>query len=63
MIIDFASYADDNTFYKAHENVNAVPETLGMSAEMLFKWFKNNQMKDLSFHLRLGTGYLNQIQI
>ena len=34
MIIGFASYADDNTFSKTNENVDAVAETLRMSAEM-----------------------------
>ena len=39
--IDFASYADDNTLYNAYDNVDAVAETLRMSAEKLFKWFKD----------------------
>ena len=40
--IDFASYADDNTLYNACDDVDAVAETLRMSAEKLFKWFKDN---------------------
>ena len=40
--IDFASYADRNTLYKVCDNVAAGTETLNMSAEKLFKWFKDN---------------------
>ena len=43
--IDLACYAGDKTFYKAHDNVNAVVKTWKMSAEKLSKWFKDNQMK------------------
>ena len=43
--IDFPSYADDNTFYKACDNVDFVVKILRMSAEKVFKWFKDNQMK------------------
>ena len=39
---DFASYADDNTLWNACDNVDAVVETLRMSAEKLFRWFKDN---------------------
>ena len=42
MVIDFASYADDNNLYKACDNVDTGAETLSMSAEKLFKWFKDN---------------------
>ena len=40
--IDFTSYADDNTIYNACDNVDIVAKTLRMSAEKLFKWFKDN---------------------
>ena len=56
--IDFANYADDNTLYKACDNVDVVAETWRMSAVKLFKWFKDNQMKDNTdrFYLILRKG-------
>ena len=55
--IDFTSYADDNTIYNACDNVDAVAKTLRMSAEKLFKWFKDNLLKENTdrFHLILST--------
>ena len=52
-------------FYKACENIDAVPETLRMSTEKLFKWFKDNQMKDsiVKFYLILSTGDSSQIKV
>ena len=56
MIIGFASYADDNTLYKASEKADAVAKTLGMSAGKLFKWFKDQMKGNVHrFHLRLST--------
>ena len=43
--IDIASDADDITFCKARENVDAAAETLIMSTKKLFRWFKDNEMK------------------
>ena len=43
--IDFYSYADDNTIYKAYNNVDDVTANLQQSSENLFKWFLDNQMK------------------
>ena len=43
--IDIASDADDITFYKARENVDAAAKTLIMSTKKLFRWFKDNEMK------------------
>ena len=43
--IDFASYTDDNTLYKACDKVNAVAKTLKMSAKKLFNWFKGYQIR------------------
>ena len=76
---DFANYADDILimlmtllimlitlpFYKTCENIDAVPETLRMSTEKLFKWFKDNQTKDsiVQFYLILSTGDSSQIQV
>ena len=59
---NFASYADDNNLYKICENTDAVAETLRMSAEKLFKWFKDNQIKEStdSFYL---TWKVQEIQV
>ena len=43
--IDITSCTDDNTLYKAYDIIDAADKTLGMSAENLFKWFKDNQME------------------
>ena len=43
--VDIASYADDNTFYKEHENIDDLITPLQDAAAKLFKWFSNNQMK------------------
>ena len=37
MIIDFASYDDDNTLYRVYDIVDAVDETLRMSAKKLYR--------------------------
>ena len=65
MVIDFASYAEENILYNACENVDAVVQSFRMLAVKLFKWFKDNQMKGNTdrFHLRLRRGDSNQIQI
>ena len=45
--IDFevASYADDTTPYVSGKNINNVIGSLENASSVLFKWFKNNQMK------------------
>ena len=42
---NFANYVDDNTIYKACNNVDDVILYLQQSPEKLFKWFPDNQMK------------------
>ena len=61
----FVNNADANIFYKTCENIDTVPKTLRMSAEKLFEWFDDNQMKDNTnkFHLIVSTGNSSQIQI
>ena len=65
MRLTFACYADDSILYKARYNVDAVVEILTMSAEKLFKWFKDNQMTGTTdkSHLILSVGDSNQIQL
>ena len=43
--IDIANYADDNTIYKEHENIDDLITSLQDAAAKLFKWFSDNQMK------------------
>ena len=43
--IDIANYADDNTIYKEHENIDDLITSLQNAAAKLFKWFSDNQMK------------------
>ena len=43
--IDFSSYADDNTIYDSGNSIDEVISSLQVSAEKLFQWFSNNQMK------------------
>ena len=63
--IAIACYADDKAFYKACGNVDAVVESLRISAEKLFKRLKHNQRKGNTnkCHLILNTGYSNQVQV
>ena len=43
--IEFASYAGDNTSYTEHGSIGQVISRLEGTAESLFKWFSDNQMK------------------
>ena len=43
--IDFASYTDDNTLYRACDKIKSVAKTLRVSVERLFNWFKGNHME------------------
>ena len=40
--VNFASYANDNTFYQSCRNVDDVTNDLQLSAEKLFCWFSDN---------------------
>ena len=42
--IDIANYADDNTIYKEHKNIDDLLTSLQNAAAKLFKWFSDNQM-------------------
>ena len=42
--IDIANYADDNTIYKEHENIDDLLTSLQNAAVNFFKWFSDNQM-------------------
>ena len=42
---DFSSHADDNAIYDSANSVDDVISSLQESAEKLFQWFSDNQMK------------------
>ena len=46
--VNFASYADDNSIYQSGRNVNDIINDLQLSAEKLFRWFSDNQMKGIT---------------
>ena len=43
--VNIASYADDDTFYQSGKSVDDVVNGLQVSAEKIFKWFSDYQMK------------------
>ena len=40
-----ANYADDKVPYVCGEDITSVFRSLGNAAEIVFTWFKNNQMR------------------
>ena len=42
---EMANYADDKVPYVCGEDITSVFKSLGNAAEILFTWFKNNQMR------------------
>ena len=63
--IDLANYADDNTIYKEHENIDNLTASLQDVAAKLFKCFSGNQMKGNTdkCHLVLSTDESSEIHI
>ena len=63
--IDIANYADDNTIYKEHENIDDLITSLQDAAAKLFKWFSDNQMKGNTdkCHLLLSKDESTEIYI
>ena len=63
--VNFASYADDNTIYQSGKTVDDVINGLQVSAEKLFKWFSDNQMKGNTdkCHLIMSTEDAPELQI
>ena len=63
--IDIANYADDNTIYKEHENIDDLITSLQNAAAKLFKWFSDNQMKGNTdkCHLLLSKDESSEIHI
>ena len=63
--VNFANYADDNTIYQSANNVDDVINDLQLSAEKLFRWFSDNQMKGNTgkCHLIMSTNNNPEIQV
>ena len=63
--VNFASYVDDNTVYQSGRNVDDVINDLQLSAEKLFRWFSDNQIKgntDKS-HLTMSTNNTPELKV
>ena len=62
---DFASYADDNTPYTTGACVNDVIDKLEKTANDMFNWFAENEMKASAdkCHLILNCSVRKQIKI
>ena len=62
---DIANYADDNTIYKKHENIDDLITSLQDAVSKLFKWFSDNQMKGSTdkCHLLLSKDESSEIHI
>ena len=60
-----ANYADDTTQYIYGENIEFVIKSLEQSSNLLFNWFKSNQMKGNKdkCHRLLSTGETVQVNI
>ena len=63
--VDVANYADGNTIYKEHENIDYLITSLQHVAAKLSKWFSDNQMKGNTdkCHLLLGKDESSEIHI
>ena len=57
--VNSASYADDNTIYQSGKNADNVINDLQLSAEKLFRWFSDNQMKENTDKCHLITSTSN----
>ena len=45
--VDIANYADDNSIYREHENIDDLITSSQDATAKLFKWFSDNQMKEI----------------
>ena len=63
--VKFASYADDNTIYYSGNETDDVIDSLQLSANKLFLWFADNQMKGNAdkCHLIMSTKDTPKIQV
>ena len=68
-----ANYADDTTPYVCGKDITSVIKSLENAAEIVFTWFKNNQMKGneekrdvvlsthQDMHVKIGTLYIKKV--
>ena len=49
--VNIASYADVDTIYRSGRNVDDIINNLQLSAEKLFRWFSDNQMKEIQINV------------
>ena len=63
--IDFASFADDNTPYCEGKTIEEVIEKLQKTANDLFSWFSNNEMKanPEKFQFILNTNEVHKLNL
>ena len=63
--VNFASYADVDTIYQSGRNVDDVINNLQLSAEKLFRWFSDNQMKGNTdkCHLIMSTSNTPELKV
>ena len=62
--VNCASYADDNTICQSGRYVDDVINDLQLSAEKLFHWFSDNQMKENTdkCHLIMSTNNIPELK-
>ena len=63
--VNFTGYADDNTIYQSGKIIDDIINRLEVSAEKIFKWFSDIQMKGNTdkFHLIMSTENAPELQI
>ena len=63
--VNIADYADENTIYKEHENIDDLITSLQDAAAKLFKWLSDNQMKGNTdkCHLLLSKDESSEIHL
>ena len=62
---DTANYADGTTPYVSDDKISAVLASLERSANLMFNWFTDNQIKgnDYNCHVLLGTDETLQVKL
>ena len=62
---EIANYADDTTPYVCGNDMTSVIKSLENAAEIVFTWFKNNQMEgnEDKFHVALSAHELMHVKI
>ena len=63
--VSFTIYADHNTIYQSVRNIDDAVNDLRLSAEKLFRWFSDNQMKGNTgkCHLIMSTNHTPELKV